>query len=108
VNINLNRSTDPKTDKMMALQGLLENTSDADLLSEMLGFAAERLMELDVGRKAGAAWGEKSADRLAQRNGCRDRVWETRAGTIALRIPKLRKGYYSGLCWSRDGLPRRP
>lgn len=80
------------TNEMMALQGLLEKTSDADLLREMLGFAAERLMELDVGSKTGAAWGEKSGDRLAQRNGYRDRVWETRAGTIELRIPKLRKG----------------
>ncbi len=82
------------TNEMMALQGLLEKTSDADLVREMLGFAAERLMELDVGGKTGAALGEKSADRLAQRNGYRDRVWETRAGTIELRIPKLRKGSY--------------
>jgi putative transposase len=82
------------TNEMMALQGLLEKTSDADLVREMLGFAAERLMELDVGGKTGAAWGEKSPDRLAQRNGYRDRVWETRAGTIELRIPKLRKGSY--------------
>jgi transposase-like protein len=82
------------TDEMMALQGLLEKTSDADLLREMLGFAAERLMELDVGSKTGAAWGEKSGERLAQRNGYRDRVWETRAGTIELRIPKLRRGSY--------------
>ena len=82
------------TNEMMALQGLLEKTSDANLLREMLGFAAERLMELDVGSKTGAAWGEKSGERLAQRNGYRDRVWETRAGTIELRIPKLRKGSY--------------
>jgi transposase-like protein len=82
------------TDEMMALQGLLEKTSDADLLREMLGFAAERLMELDVGSKTGAAWGEKSGERLAQRNGYRDRIWETRAGTIELRIPKLRRGSY--------------
>ena len=53
----------------MALQGLLEKTSDADLLREILGFAAERLMELDVGSKTGAAWGEKSPERrLDQRN----------------------------------------
>ena len=77
------------TNEMMALQGLLEKTSDADLVREMLGFAAQRLMELDVGSKTGAAWGEKSADRLVQCRGYRDRVWETRAGTIELRIPKL-------------------
>ena len=82
------------TNEMMALQGLLEKTSDADLVREMLGFAAERLMELDVGGKTRATWGEKSPDRLAQRNGYRDRIWETRAGTIELRIPKLRRGSY--------------
>jgi putative transposase len=94
VKIKLNRSTEPMTNEMMALQGLLEKTSDADLLREMLGFAAERLMELDVGGKTGTAWGEKNPDRLAQRNGYPDRVCETRAGTIELRIPKLRKGSY--------------
>ena len=51
-------------------------------------------MELEVGALAGAGYGEKSADRLAQRNGYRDRDWETRAGTVELRIPKLRKGSY--------------
>ena len=82
------------TNDMMNLYALVEKTPEADLLREMIGFAAEKLMELEVGAATGAAWGEKSPQRTAQRNGYRDRVWETRAGTIELRIPKLRKGSY--------------
>jgi putative transposase len=82
------------TDNSIALRELLEKSADADLLREMIGFAAERLMELEVHGLTGAAHGERSPDRLAQRNGYRDRVWETRAGTVELRIPKLRRGSY--------------
>ena len=82
------------TDDRMALQALLEKTPDADYLRQMIGFAAQRLMELDIESRTGAAHGERSSDRLAQRNGYRDRDWQTRAGTVDLRIPKLRKGSY--------------
>ena len=82
------------TDEMMSLQALLEKSSDTDLLREMIGFAAHRLMELEVESLTGAAHGERSADRLTHRNGYRERDWETRAGTVELRIPKLRKGSY--------------
>jgi transposase-like protein len=82
------------TDEIMTLRTLLEKSSDADLLREMIGFTAQRLMELEVEGHTGAAYGEKSSERLVQRNGYRDRIWETRAGTVELRIPKLRKGSY--------------
>ena len=79
---------------MMTLRALLEKSSDADLLREMIGFAAERLMALEVEGLTGAAPGERSPERINHRNGYRDRVWETRAGTVELKIPKLRKGSY--------------
>src|SRR4051794_34413455 len=82
------------TDDMMSLRALLAKNSDADLLREMIGFAAHRLMELEVESLTGAAHGERSADRITHRNGYRERAWETRAGTVELRIPKLRKGSY--------------
>ena len=82
------------TNEMMNLRDLLEKAPDADVLREMIGFAANRLMELEVGSRTGAGFGEKSADRLVQRNGYRDREWQTRAGTVDLQIPRLRKGSY--------------
>jgi putative transposase len=82
------------TDDRIALRGLLEKGSDATFLREMIGFAAQRLMELETEALTGAAHGERSPARHVQRNGYRDRDWETRAGTVELRIPKLRRGSY--------------
>ncbi len=61
------------TKPMMDLRELVEKSGDADLLREMIGFAAERRMELEVGGQTGAGYGQKSPERLAQRNGYRDR-----------------------------------
>jgi putative transposase len=82
------------TDDKIALQDLLEKSSDASLLREMIGFAAQRLMALETDALCGAGHGERTAERINQRNGFRDRDWETRAGTVEPRIPKLRKGSY--------------
>lgn len=82
------------TEDTIALRALLEKGSDATFLREMIGFAAQRLMELETDGLCGAGHGERSADRRNQRNGYRERDWQTRAGTVELRIPKLRKGSY--------------
>ena len=60
----------------------------------MIGFAADRPMQLETGTLCGAAPGERSPERLNRRNGYRERDWETRAGTVELRIRKLRRGSY--------------
>jgi putative transposase len=82
------------TDERMALAELLEKGSDRDLLREMIGFVAQRLMDLDVEGLVGAGHGERAESRENWRNGFRDREWHTRSGTIPLRIPKLRRGSY--------------
>ncbi len=64
------------TKDMMNLQSLLEKSADTDLLREMIGFAAQRLMELEVEGLTAAGYGERSTERLTHRNGYRDR-WRT-------------------------------
>jgi len=55
---------------------------------------AQALMEAEVSSQVRADPYERTEDRVTQRNGYRDRTWETRAGALALRIPKLREGSY--------------
>jgi putative transposase len=82
------------TDERMALIELIEKGADTDLIRDMLAFAAERLMTLEVEALTGAPAGTRSPERLTHRNGYRERAWDTRAGRIDLAIPKLRKGSY--------------
>lgn len=82
------------TDDRMALVELIEQGADSDLVREMLAFAAERMMDLEIEARTGAAAGSRSRARLNHRNGYRERGWDTRAGRIDLAIPKLRKGSY--------------
>jgi putative transposase len=76
------------TDERMALLELIEKQADSDLVREMLAFAADRIMELEVELRTGAAKGARSPLREVRRNGYRERDWDTRAGRIALEIPK--------------------
>ncbi len=82
------------TNATIALTELAEKGADVDVLRQMVQFMAQRLMEIDVEGRCGAGYDEKSAVRLNSRNGYRDRTWDTRAGSVALKIPKLRQGSY--------------
>jgi putative transposase len=78
----------------MALTELAEKGPDVDVLRQMIQFVAQRLMDLDVETLCGAGYDVKSTERANSRNGYRDRLWDTRAGGIDLKIPKLRSGSY--------------
>jgi transposase-like protein len=67
----------------------------SDVLRESVALMVREIMEVEVAQLAGAELGERAPDqRRAQRNGYRDRRWDTRVGEIELQIPKLRTGSY--------------
>ena len=77
----------------MDLLGLLRergSDGDVDLLREALRVLVEGIMDAEVSARIGAEYGERSPERVTQRNGHRSRAWDTRVGTMELRIPKLR------------------
>jgi putative transposase len=78
----------------IALAELAEKGADADLLRQMIQYVAQRMMEMDAEGLCAAGYGERSPERRNSRNGYRERLWETRAGSVELKIPKLRKGSY--------------
>ena len=65
---------------------------DVDFLREALRVLMDAIMDAEVSARIGAEHGERSPDRLTHRNGYRSRAWDTRVGTMELRIPKLREG----------------
>ena len=86
------------TDELrMALSGLLrkaETEPDVDVLREGLGLLSQALMEIEVEAHLGAGRYERTPERSGQRNGYRDRRWDTRVGTIDLRVPRVRDGSF--------------
>jgi transposase-like protein len=92
----------------MALIELIEKDADTDLVRAMLSFAAERLMEAEMEARTGAGHGLRDLARLVQRNGYRERAWDTRArstlrspGTAAMEATtQSTPGRPSASCWA--------
>ncbi len=79
----------------MALGALLRKLGmESDVLREGIRLLAEAVMEAEVTARVGAERHERSGERVGQRNGYRDRTWDTRVGTIDLRVPRVRDGGY--------------
>jgi hypothetical protein len=66
----------------------------ADVLRQSVAWMVAELMEAEVAAQVGAELGQRTPDRVAQRNGYRPRAWDTRVGELQLRIPRLRTGSY--------------
>jgi putative transposase len=67
---------------------------DADFLKEGVRVLSQALMELEVEEHVGASRHERSAGRTGQRNGYRERSWDTRVGTVELKVPRVRDSSY--------------
>jgi len=84
-----------RTNATIALTELAEKGADVDMLRQMVQVATHRLMEMEVDTLCGAGYDEKNpTESLKSRNAYRDRSWEIRAGTVELRVPKLRQCSY--------------
>lgn len=84
-------------DVRMALAALMHKSDagvDVDFLREGVRVFSEALMELEVSEHLGAERYERSSERTGQRNGYRERQWDTRVGTIPLMVPRVRDGSY--------------
>ena len=84
----------PTIDILEVARKRLGDDVDVDFLREALAAFLHALMDAEVTTQAGAGYGERTPARLSQRNGYRERRWDTRVGTLDLAIPKLRTGTY--------------
>jgi transposase-like protein len=67
---------------------------NADFLKEGVRILTQQLMELEVSQQLGADKHERTAERAGHRNGYRERQWDTRVGTVELKVPRVREGNY--------------
>jgi putative transposase len=84
-------------DLSMAVTELLRKhgvDGEVDFLRESVRLMTERLMDLEVEAQLGAGRYERTAERTGQRNGYRERQWDTRVGTINLSVPRVRDSSY--------------
>lgn len=86
------------TDELrIGLQELLHKAQiehDADFLRESVRALSQALMEIEVEEHIGASRHERTPGRTGQRNGYRNRSWDTRVGTVELSVPRVRDGSY--------------
>jgi putative transposase len=81
----------------MALLDLVRKAAadpDIDVLREAMAVMSQALMEAEVEAHVGAGRHERSPERTGQRNGYRERTWDTRVGSLELRVPRVRDGSY--------------
>ena len=81
----------------MALEELLRKaqlSDDVDFLREGVRALAHALMEAEVSQHVGAKRYERTSERTGERNGTRERRWDTRVGSLTLRVPRVRDGSY--------------
>ena len=81
-------------EEIVTLPPALDTPEGRDVVREMLAEMARLTMEREAEARCGAGYGRRSEARSNSRNGYRERPWDTRAGEIALRVPRLRSGSY--------------
>jgi transposase-like protein len=98
VDMTFTRRTDAMADAVrMALAELVrkaEAEPGLDVLREGVRVLAEAIMDVEVEQHVGAARHARTPERSGQRNGYRERAWDTRVGTVDLRVPRVRDGSY--------------